>query len=126
MKGAATSNKSGVRQLKARMTGAQVVLRTCSSKPRHAAMSRIQANAIIDMCEDLRLSPQEALDVGLFISEIPFAGDDGDAVLQAIAPKSLQAKKPRSDMQNYMTLSTPTRTKWALLPHSFARICWTC
>ena len=111
------AGQGGVRALRARMAGAKAVMLSVSRTPKHGSMSKIQANAIMDMLRGIKLTAEDALALSSLVMEIEFAGDDADAILQCIAPAKLEkTSKPKAKMQNYSMISQQLCEKhWEVL-----------
>lgn len=104
-----------IRALKARLAGARVLLESHVGKPTHEALSRLQADAVLELVADATLSAEVRSDLASAMTEIQWRQVDLTRLLAALtaSAKALPPGKRRRSQQNYTSvLNFVTDGEW--------------
>ena len=109
------------RELRARLGASRLLLAKVPGDAFSNA-SRIQAQAFVSVAKTASLSAQEGADLSSLASDVGFAGADLAAILESLAPRSVEKKqKKRRDMQDYEAMVNYfTEPEWSALQDSGA------
>ena len=106
------------RDIRARLGTARLILSEHDGRPSHAAISRVQASAIVDLLQRSDLVPSMRADILDVVCQMKWHGDDAKSVLDVLAPQHIAppSLKRRRVQQNYLSiLQFFTESLWEVL-----------